>query len=179
MRVVFALMPFGAGQFYNGKFLMGTAFAAAQGGSLFFWFDANRKASQATANARAVLSPDFTDLNEDEKAQFREQSAAYIKGQRQNGMFGLIGFGSLWGLSTLEAIFNPPPPPAPRNRRRAATEFSLWPEIYASEADDSTQLQSFHLESTPTKQLYIGPAVLLDDNFSNKLFWTISLDIKF
>jgi hypothetical protein len=113
------LSPFGAGQFWNGDYLMGALFAGGQAYGLFTWYQSTQNADTAFAQASAYLAENN---NEDDPVaqEFKANSEAYIAAQREQANLGLLVFAGAYGLGVVECIWNAPKPTSKKRRRRRA-----------------------------------------------------------
>ena len=120
-KFLFAILPFGAGQFYNGRTLLGLGFMAAQGGALGFYFyntQQNAKTvkdadayNRAYCNGQASLPPEC-DVN-------YKYTTAKAKTYSQNANYSLMGFGVVYAISAIQAMIDDGPAPAKKKRRRS------------------------------------------------------------
>lgn len=105
-NIFVSLMPLGIGQFYQGKVMLGGAFALAQAGAVYYALDSKAKADQQAAKAKSINDDaTFTDA---EKSKFLEESNTYIDEQNKAKDIGWALFGVAWVLGATEAIVNPP-----------------------------------------------------------------------
>ncbi len=116
------LLPFGAGQFQNGNYLLGLGFAAAEGLAIYMYMSNNSKADEQIAVAQQVAANE--ELSVEERQAYVDQSQAYVNKSRSTAQMALIGFGGLWALGVIEAYINKPAPPkkSKRPRRRLGLE---------------------------------------------------------
>lgn len=115
-----ALLPFGAGQFQNKNYILGLAFAAAEGGALFLWYDSNNKANQVAAEAQQVANADSSQFEGGEEAQqqFIATAQSYINKMNSQAKLGLMAFGALWAAGVAEAFINMPSPKSTKKSKR-------------------------------------------------------------
>ena len=107
-------LPFGAGQYQNGNYVLGGAFTAAQAGALVLYVMNSSNAATAQSNYNkaitqrdeAVLAGDKT--SEDYYDEQANQQKAYGTTSDQNATLCLLGFGAAWAASTIEASINAP-----------------------------------------------------------------------
>jgi hypothetical protein len=118
-------LPFGAGQYQNGNYLLGGAFTAAQGGALILYFMNSSSAATATTEAgKAIAARDTPGATQDDIDYYDQQAsaqAAYAKSSGDNATLCLLGFGAAWAASSIEAAINAPSGKSrkkPRGRRR-------------------------------------------------------------
>ena len=118
-------LPFGAGQYQNGNYLLGGAFTAAQGGALILYFMNSSSATTAAADAsKAIAARDTPGATQEDVDYYEQQAAAqsaYAKSSDDNATLCLLGFGAAWAASSIEAAINAPSGKSrkkPRGRRR-------------------------------------------------------------
>lgn len=99
-----ALLPFGAGQFQNHEYLLGTVFLVGQAGALYEWYSQTAAASNAQTAATQVTAQDGGTPTGADVAYVQQLNAAQTK-DRQMATYGLIGFGALWATSIAEALY--------------------------------------------------------------------------
>lgn len=116
-----AILPFGAGQFQNGSFFLGSAFAAGEIGALAWWYTNKQDADAAITEFESYKQSGATDA---EKADYSKQVEAYVAEKRQNQNIGLIGFGGLYVIGVGEAIINAPEPPKKKTRKSPRYSFT-------------------------------------------------------
>lgn len=105
-------LPFGAGQYQNGNYLLGGAFTAAQGGALILYFMNSSNATTANAAAgQAIAARDASGATQDDIDYYDQQATAqlaYAKSSDDNATLCLLGFGAAWAASSIEAAINAP-----------------------------------------------------------------------
>ena len=111
-----SLLPIGIPQFVGGKPLLGTIFAAGQGGALYLWYksksDADKfaKSGQAEIASREAEGANQSDPEgyQAETEDFRQKIKKYVDDTRLKSYISLGGFGALWVLSFAESlVFGP------------------------------------------------------------------------
>ncbi len=118
---VIKFLPFGAGQYQQGKYLLGGAFTAAQGGALIMYFMNSSNATQANAAAsQAFAARDASGVSQEDMEYYDKQATdqlAYAKSSDDNATLCLLGFGAAWAASTIEAAINAPSSKANKKKR--------------------------------------------------------------
>ena len=120
-RITYDFMPFGAGQFYNHKYIFGLVFFATEGGALYYWHTQYIAAQETVATTNAYLLANCTNLNATNTAscqQYAANSATYVNTAQQNAHYSLIGFGVLYVLGVVQAMIDDPPPPPPPKKKK-------------------------------------------------------------
>ena len=104
-----ALLPFGAGQFYNGNTVLGSIFAVGQaaslGSAIYFYLDISSYTEEAKAAEASAVAAGRTQA---EIQAFRREAEAYLSDQQSMQNYATIAFFGLWAASSIEAIVNPP-----------------------------------------------------------------------
>ena len=124
---VIKYLPFGAGQYQNGNYVLGGAFTAAQAGALVLYITNSSNAASAQTNYNKAIAARDDAVNNgdrDGEAYYEDQAnqqKAYGTTSDQNATLCLLGFGAAWVASTVEASINAPSGKGPkksRSRRR-------------------------------------------------------------
>ncbi len=128
------LLPFGAGQFANQNYLLGSAVA---GGHVFFLYRTltlqKKIVDQQDLLSETLASPAYTDV---EKNEFQVLSSDYIEQIRKDKGLAQAGFVGLWLVSGVQAYFagrsiaketNPTSPAASPTTESSAV---LWEPMY-------------------------------------------------
>lgn len=92
--ILVSLLPFGAGQYYHGKFLLGLFFTTTQISCIGYAYYINEEIKKAIQT--------YKEQPDDEELQ--NQAQEYVNKATQHKNITLIGFFSLWGLSTVESL---------------------------------------------------------------------------
>ncbi|MEI8025329.1 MAG: hypothetical protein WCI18_03170 [Pseudomonadota bacterium] len=107
-----SLLPFGVPQFAGNKPLLGTLFAAGQGGALYMWYKSNSDADNAAKSGQAEITRREADgagqtnpeaYQADTEA-YRATVKKFVDDARLKSYIGLGGFGALWVLSFAESL---------------------------------------------------------------------------
>jgi hypothetical protein len=98
-----ALLPFGAGQYYNGSTMLGLFFTAGQIGSIYFYMVSIDAANQAVANLDEFEQRPADQATDEQKAQFREETESFVKTQKTNTNIAMASFVGLWAVGTIES----------------------------------------------------------------------------
>ncbi len=122
-NLFYTLLPFGAGQFQNKSYILGTAFLGAEAYALYFWYSEGQKANAvaAEANKHFVENCSAAASNEDRCDEpYLKESRDYVTETNKKAQMGLYGFIGLWVVGVAEAIINEPTP-QPRGGRQKKT----------------------------------------------------------
>ena len=99
-------MPFGAGQFYNGEIVFGSALAAAEVFTLYHAFDLNSRISaENLQNTEVDANPGIT---REAKDAFLLDNKNYIADLKREKNSSSAAFLALWTIGTIEALINAP-----------------------------------------------------------------------
>lgn len=105
-------LPFGAGQYQNGNYLLGGAFTAVQGGALILYvMNASAVTTATSAASKAIAARDASGASQDDIDYYDKQATdqlAYAKSSDDNATLCLLGFGAAWAASSIEAAINAP-----------------------------------------------------------------------
>ncbi|MBP6217118.1 MAG: PEGA domain-containing protein [Oligoflexales bacterium] len=111
-----SFLPFGAGQFSQGKTLLGAGFLVGQIAGLGLFYTRYTEADSMTESANKVLAQrqsTLESLPEDQQQGYFDETTSYYASQnvkistaRTNGYYGLGLFLGLWIASSLEALYN-------------------------------------------------------------------------
>lgn len=107
-------LPFGAGQYQRGNYMLGGLFTVAQGGALALYaINSSNAAAAATNYAKAAAGYNEAYQNNDTDAQDHYESEmtkqkAFGQSSDQNATLCLLGFAAAWAASTIEASINTP-----------------------------------------------------------------------
>ncbi len=118
--MLYTILPFGAGQFQNESYILGTAFLGAEAFALYFWYSKGNEATAFAANATKYLTENCTGAESDEEAceKYRVESQAYTDETNSKAQMGLYGFIGLWVVGVAEAIINEPAPQSKGGRKK-------------------------------------------------------------
>jgi hypothetical protein len=127
------LLPFGAGQFYNGSFMLGLLFAGAEAGGIYVYMSKTKSANDAAAatNAYIAANKDNSVIQDDEEERLKYEkfiadSKKYVEGERKSATMGMIAFGALWGIGVVESILNGKPKKKKKKKKRKYSPFGLY-----------------------------------------------------
>ncbi len=103
------LLPFGIGQFEQGKNIAGTALAAGQAGFLLMYFDRMQQIRNSNADAADVMKNVDTvkASNDPTIISFLDTNEAFVLKAQQEAKLSLLGFFALYSLGVAEAVFDP------------------------------------------------------------------------
>ncbi len=113
-----SLVPFGVPQFVGNKPLLGTIFAAGQGGALYMWYKSNSDADNAAKSGQAEIArreaegagQTNPEAYQADTEAYRATVKKFVDDARLNSYISLGGFGALWVLSFAESlVFGPAP----------------------------------------------------------------------
>ncbi len=99
-------LPFGTGQFDQGKTYLGIGLAAAEAGSLFMYFDRLQQIKAANADATAVYQS-ADPIRDKGLYEFYSQNEAFVKDAQKQSQFALISFLGLYAVGVIDALFDP------------------------------------------------------------------------
>ncbi|RZA23201.1 MAG: hypothetical protein EOP10_13390 [Proteobacteria bacterium] len=101
---VLHFLPFGAPQFANGSYLLGSGIAALQIYSIYSVLDADKVAKDRQGLNSVVRTKDG--LTEDQRNAFYKENNDYIDELKKQKNYAIAGFGALWVISVAEGIIN-------------------------------------------------------------------------
>lgn len=122
---VIKFLPFGAGQYQRGSYMLGGLFTAAQGGALILYAMNSSNAAAAASNyAKAAASYEEAIQSNDNDAIDHYESEmtkqkTYGQSSDQNATLCLIGFAAAWAASTIEASINVPTKKSKKRKSRS------------------------------------------------------------
>ena len=131
-NLIINLLPFGLGQFQQGKTLLGAGLAVGQVVGLGLFLERSQAEAQANQDALDVIN-DYeqngtdTGIDEAQFLQYLDDNEKFVLEARQQAQIGLLLFSGLYAAGVLEAIFNPPSAQPRRSRRRPMRRGSLEP----------------------------------------------------
>ncbi|RYZ81279.1 MAG: hypothetical protein EOP04_24295 [Proteobacteria bacterium] len=103
-------LPFGVGQFMQGRPLMGAVLGGGQAGMLFLYLDRNSQIDasnkDATATINEIKAKGTTETDTDAQA-YLKRNADYVKKTQTEATLCLVGFVGLYGVSVVEAVWDP------------------------------------------------------------------------
>ncbi len=144
-NILISLLPFGAGQFQNGKDWLGGAFLAAEAFAIYWYWTNKSDADQAVTEAEEYFQRD--DVTDEQKEEFESLTASYVSKKRSQQQMGLYGFLGLWAAGVGEAIFNAPKPVKKKKRR------SKKSRRFLNDYRPNLDLRYSSLSLPPTKNL--------------------------
>ena len=122
-NLIINLLPFGLGQFQQGKTFLGAGLAVGQVIGLGLFFERSQAEAQANQDALDVIN-DYeqngadSGIDETQFLQYLDENEQFVLKARQEATLGLILFGGLYAGGVLEALLNPPAPPMRSPGRR-------------------------------------------------------------
>jgi hypothetical protein len=129
------LLPFGAGQYYNGSTMLGLVFTGAEIGALAVWYINNQYAEQTAADTSKVIAElekseqyGRDEAFTNEVKQYHAAAKAEVQNSQTQAMYGIYAFGALWATGVVESIINAPEPKNERRPKKRKTMFSLTPQ---------------------------------------------------
>ncbi len=102
-------LPFGVGQFRQGHTVEGAVLGGGQALMLYLYMDRKAQVSQSNKDATATIN----EVNasgepaSDETLSYLSRNADYVKKTNQEASLCLVGFLGLWGLSVVDAVWDP------------------------------------------------------------------------
>lgn len=101
-----ALLPLGAGQFYNRDYLLGGVFMAGQVGCGIGWFLRYQESQRFLAEANNSIQASSTDpdVTQEDLERYRVESAAYVDSVETESYIWLGAALGLWAVSSVQAI---------------------------------------------------------------------------
>jgi hypothetical protein len=129
-----SILPFGVPQFVGSKPLLGSLFAAGQGGALFLWYKSKTDADTALKNGQAEISRREGEASsqtnpeayQEDTENYRKGVKKYVEDTELKSMVGLASFGAIWVLSFAESLVYGPATTAsiedPEGTENIATE---------------------------------------------------------
>lgn len=102
-------LPFGVGQFVQGRPLMGAVLGGGQAAMLFLYMDRKSQITASNNDANATIA----DINanggtpDEETADYLKRNADYVDKTNTEANLCLLGFAGLWGVSVVEAVWDP------------------------------------------------------------------------
>lgn len=102
-------LPFGIGQFTQGKTIVGATFAASQAGMLFLFLDRKKQVDLSNKDADTTYNEILADGGEpsQEQLDYLTANENYVKKTQQEANLALIGFFGLYALGVADAIWDP------------------------------------------------------------------------
>ena len=139
-----AFAPFGAGQFIQGKTLLGSGLAAGQAFGLFLYFERDSAAKAADAEALSIIEDQEANSSytEEEFAAYLDSNEEFVLAARSEAQNGLYLFVGLYAAGVAEAILNKPTP----SKRSGAIERA------ESKLADNEVLESLYLSPKAVKK---------------------------
>lgn len=128
-----AALPFGAGQYQNGQYLLGAFFTAAEVGGILMYQSRSAAATAQAGETEAQLdaSKTNTGISEAEKQRYISESDDRIATLTQQANYGLYAFAGLWAAGAVQAFLYDVPGTArdrPKKSVRRRSGFVLVPE---------------------------------------------------
>ncbi len=105
-NLLITLLPFGAGQFQNGSYLLGTAFLAGEVYAIYSYLSIQPRVAKDTKDRNAFVN-DKNDKGEefsDDDKSYVAKADRSIKMNKQNIQYAQIGFGALWAVGVVQAL---------------------------------------------------------------------------
>ena len=158
-KILAAFIPFGTGQFYNSRILLGLGFMAAEGAalSLFFYSMQQNAKTVKDANAYNAAYCNGQDNPPPECQTNYVLTSAKAKSLSQNSNYALMGFGLVHSIGVIQALLDDGKTVEPKKRGRTKNiNFGDSYRYNASEAELAeageapVDLQSFHWQIDPT-----------------------------
>lgn len=98
-------LPFGAGQFHQNKNWLGFGLAAAQAGSMMFYFSTLSKLDSQRNDVHMVMRDSKS--NDPSLVDYLNQSEAFEKQTQKQAQMALLGFFGLYAFGVIDAIYDP------------------------------------------------------------------------
>lgn len=102
-------LPFGVGQFVQGRPLMGAVLGGGQAAMLFLYMDRKNQVSASNKDADATIAEvnENGGVPDEETADYLKRNADYVTKTNTEANLCLLGFVGLWGVSVVEAVWDP------------------------------------------------------------------------
>ncbi len=125
-NLFYTLLPFGAGQFQNESYILGTVFLGAEAYALYFWYSKGQEATAFATNANKYLVENCSAADSDEETceSYRVASQKYTDETNAKAKMGLYGFLGLWVVGVAEAILNEPSSEPKGGRKKKAGRYA-------------------------------------------------------
>jgi hypothetical protein len=170
--IFISLLPFGAGQFQNGSYILGSVFAGTEVLTLAYWYYNKNLADEAVANADSYYSDvDNSDKTDDEKTElkkeFYDDTKTYVDQKRQQQYIGLFGFGALWIGGAVQSIIATPDPVKPRKIRSSRIAGELEENEGGNEVENENDVSlAIEKRFEPSLMPELNFGVMLDKEHS-------------
>lgn len=104
-----SFLPFGVGQFAQGKTVVGAVFAASQAGMLFLHLDRKKQIDLSNSDATQTINEVQASGQpaDQETLDYLTANENYVKKTQQEANLALFGFLGLYALGVVDAIFDP------------------------------------------------------------------------
>ncbi len=102
------LLPLGTGQFYNGSYILGSAFAAVEIFGIYRFLDLNNQIKERDELEVKVAQDER--LTADQILTFNEENKTFISDLKSDRTAALGIFVGFWAIGIIEAIINAPQP---------------------------------------------------------------------
>jgi hypothetical protein len=104
-----SFLPFGIGQFAQGKTIVGATLAASQAGMLFLYLDRKKQIDLSNSDAAATIAEvDASGAAADQETlDYLTANENYVTKTQQEANLALIGFVGLYAIGVIDAIFDP------------------------------------------------------------------------
>lgn len=124
-NLLYTLLPFGAGQFQNKSYILGTVFLGAEAYALYFWYSKGQEASAFAATANKYLQENCPANGSNADCEtYRVNSRNYTEQANKDSQMGLYGFLGLWVVGVAEAIINEPTPEPQGGRKKKTGRYA-------------------------------------------------------
>jgi multidrug efflux pump subunit AcrB len=101
-------LPFGVGQFVQGRPLMGAVLGGGQAAMLFLYMDRKNQISASNKDAQATIDDIKARGESDEDTDnYLKRNSDYVKKTETEATLCLLGFVGLYGASVVEAVWDP------------------------------------------------------------------------
>ncbi|MEZ4743873.1 MAG: hypothetical protein R3B45_15750 [Bdellovibrionota bacterium] len=149
--LIVSLLPFGAGQFQNNSYILGSTFALLEVGAIYYFLDSSKKADQEVDATNSEIDKRLLEestLSGDDKVNYQKETEDYatqaedeINSLRQQAQIGIAAFAGLWVIGALEAVLNTPKyeaakPTKKRRKRRPSRPRKQSSNLQMSEQED-------------------------------------------
>lgn len=138
-NLLITLLPFGAGQFQNGSYVLGGAFLGAETYALYYYYTNLQKVTKATNERNAFVKDKQAtgdELTEDEQG-YVTRTDNYIRDTKQQIQYAQLGFVGLWAVGVVEALIHErnAPPSAKEKKTRKQRKYGGFSQVVPDEID--------------------------------------------
>lgn len=135
--LLITLLPFGAGQFQNCSYLLGSAFFASEAYLVYYYVSTSPQLAKDTrARNRFVADKNSKgeEFSADDKA-YVDKADKSIKANKQNLMYAQASFGALWAVGVVQALVAERDPPAKDKKTRKQRKYGGFSYVVPDDVD--------------------------------------------